>query len=85
VQVKDHVLLPFATEIAAVDEEYRQLITTQLIQNIVALVPDEWLEDPSFTESPEERRAVYAQFLESRVSHSENFVNEAQNARKLLI
>ncbi len=85
VQVKDHVLLPFATEIAAVDEEYRQLITPQLIQNIVALMPDEWLEDSSSTESPEERRSVYAQFLESRVSHSENFVNEAQNARKLLI
>lgn len=85
VQVKDHVLLPFATEIEAVDEEFRQMLKPELIRSIVALVPDEWLSDPSLAESAEERRAVYSQFLESRVTHSENFVNEAQNARKSLI
>lgn len=85
VQVKDHVLLPFATEIDTVDEKFRQILTPHLISHIVASVPDEWLQDASLTESPEERRAVYAQFLELRVAHSENFVNEAQNARKSLI
>lgn len=85
VQVKDHVLLPIATELDTVNEKFRQILTPQLIRAVVALVPDDWLQDPSLTESPEERRAVYAQFLESRVSHSENFVKEAQNARKSLI
>ncbi|MFD2522821.1 HipA family kinase [Emticicia soli] len=84
-QVKDHVLLPFATELESVDAEYRQILTPQRIRAIVGLVPDEWLQDPSLTESEEERRAVYAQFLETRVAHSENFVKEAENARKSLI
>jgi len=85
VQVKDHVLLPFATELETVDEAFTKILTPQLIRAVVALVPDDWLQDPSLAESPEERRAVYAQFLESRVAHSENFVKEAQNARKTLI
>ena len=85
VQVKDHVLLPFATELETVNEAFTKILTPQLIRAIVALVPDDWLQDSSLTESPEERRAVYAQFLESRVAHSETFVKEAQNARKSLI
>lgn len=85
VQVKDHVLLPFATELETVNEAFTKILTPQLIRAIVALVPDDWLQDSSLTESPEERRAVYAQFLVSRVAHSETFVKEAQNARKSLI
>lgn len=85
VQVKDHVLLPFASELETTDEKFRQILTPQRIRAIVALVPDDWLQDPSLTESPDERRTVYAQFLESRVNYSQNFVKEAQNARKSII
>ncbi|WP_337043534.1 HipA family kinase [Emticicia sp. 17c] len=85
VQVKEHVLLPYATELEAVNETFSQLLTPELIGSIVGLVPDEWLQDPSLTESAEERREVYAQFLTTRVQNSDIFVKEAQNARKLLI
>ncbi|UTA68915.1 HipA family kinase [Emticicia sp. 21SJ11W-3] len=85
VQVKDHVLLPFASELETTDEKFRQILTPQRIRAIVALVPDDWLQDPSLTESPDERRTVYAQFLKSRVNYSQNFVKEAQNARKSII
>ncbi|MFB9862252.1 HipA family kinase [Rufibacter immobilis] len=86
VQVKDHVLLPAATELAAVDAQFKALLTPERIQSIVSLIPDEWLtsHDSPFA-SVEEHRQVYAQFLEIRLAHSEIFVNEAQHARKALI
>ena len=83
--IKNHVLLPQATELEAVDAEFRQKLTPKRIQEIVALVPDEWLSDESTTQSAEERRQVYIQFLEARLAASEIFVKEAQNARKTLV
>ena len=85
VPVKDHVLLPWATELEAVDAEYRALLSPERIHAIVALIPDEWLTDASAPESAAERRQVYAQFLETRIAHSQIFVSEAQYARKTLV
>jgi len=79
-QVKDHVLLPIATELAQVDEEFKTILTPETIRAIVALVPDEWIRT-EWHESPDEVRAVYAGFLEGRVAASTIFVKEAQNAR----
>jgi hypothetical protein len=84
-QVKDHVLLPRATELEAVDTAFKDLLTPEKIQSIVSLIPEDWLTgDAPFT-SPEEHRQAYAQFLEIRLAHSHIFVNEAQHARKALI
>ncbi|WP_028526912.1 HipA family kinase [Runella limosa] len=83
--IKDHVLLPQASELKAVDEEFKAKITPERIREIVSFVPDEWLVDASNSMTAEERRQVYIQFLETRLAASEIFVNEAQNARKLLV
>jgi len=83
--IKDHVLLPRATELEAVDADFRQLLTPDRIRAIVALVPDAWLTDESSTESADERRAVYANFLETRLTYSQTFVNAANDARKALV
>lgn len=85
VQVKDHVLLPQASELEAVDAAFRKILTPERIQTIVDLIPDEWLMNESMPESPSTQRQVYAQFLASRVASSEIFVNEAIHARKALI
>jgi hypothetical protein len=85
VPVKDHVLLPWATELEAVDAACRAHLSPERIRSIVALVPDEWLTDASSPESADERRQVYVQFLETRIAHSEIFVREAQYARKALV
>lgn len=86
VAIKDHVLLPRATELDTVDAEFRQLLTPERIRSIVALVPDVWLvtDDPA-GESPEARRQVYRQFLETRLAHSQTFVNAAKDAGKALV
>src|SRR5476651_2735727 len=41
VQVKDHVLLAKASELAIVDEEFKAILTTERIKKIVDLIPDE--------------------------------------------
>ena len=70
VQIKDHVLLPWATELDAVNEECKKLVTKEIIDTIVSLIPDEWLVDESIADTPEQRREVYAKFLETRGVHS---------------
>lgn len=83
VQVKDHVLLPFATELDLVDAEFRSVLTLEKIQAIVSLIPDEWLDIETDTTSAEEIRQVYIQFLMLRIANSEIFVKEAQHAARI--
>jgi hypothetical protein len=84
-QVKDHVLLPQASELAAADAEGHARLTPAVLRAIVALVPDEWLADGSSERSPDERRTEYVQFLEARLAASATFVQEAQTARHAAI
>jgi hypothetical protein len=85
VQVKDHVLLHWATELKEVDGLAKEVLTTKRIEFIVSLIPDEWLVTGSFPGNTEETRSVYRQFLEERIKASDLFVKEAENARKQLI
>ncbi len=85
VQVKDHVLLPQASELDKVDKKFHKIITPELIKSIVALIPDNWLTDNSSDEYANEKRQVYIRFLETRLEASEIFVKEAKYARKALI
>lgn len=82
--IKDHVLLPFATELETVDREFRSVLNKDTIQAIASLVPDEWLTGEAF-ETVEAHRSAYVEFLEVRIQHSDIFVKEAQNARETLI
>jgi hypothetical protein len=85
VQVKDHVLLPQATELDEVDAEFRLILNAGLIRSIVDLIPNEWLTgEPSF-ETPEHYRQAYTQFLLMRIEHAAIFIKEAQNAAETLI
>ena len=83
--IKDHVLLPMATDLAAVDETLRSLVTPERVREIVQLIPDEWLSQESAFPSVKGHREAYAHFLESRIAHSELFIKEANDARTALI
>lgn len=83
--VKDHVLLPQASELEAVDAVYKPLLSEERIRTIVGLVPDEWLTGGSPEIPATERRDVYVQFLLTRIALSHIFVKEAQYARTTLI
>jgi len=80
--VKDHVLLPQATELVEVDKVFSSILTDEKIDAIVGLVPDSWLLIDSPFDNADLHRAAYAKFLKLRVKNSELFVKEAQNAGK---
>lgn len=82
--IKDHVLLPQATQIEKADEELKPLLTDEFIDKLVNLIPDEWL-NFDWNHTPDELRKVYADFLKIRRDNSEIFVKEVQNARQNLI
>ena len=79
VQVKDHVLLRYATELESVDETFRAILTEHRIRSIVGQVPDIWLS--SEEQTAEEGRRMYEKFLTNRLQHSHLFIAEA-HARK---
>ncbi len=85
VQIKDHVLLPRASDLAGADAEAHAVLTAEGIKSIVSLVPDVWLLEEGQPESAEERRRVYVHFLQARLAASEGFVNAAQHARHALV
>lgn len=83
--ISKHVLLPIASELQRVTDEFRTLLTEPVISGIVALIPDEWLlNEPAFP-SPATNRTAYIDFLVQRVAHADQFVTEAEYARKSVI
>jgi hypothetical protein len=64
-----------------VDAEFRQLLSAEIINSIIALIPNEWLVGELQLESAERQRQVYVEFLQARLAESEIFVEEAQHAR----
>lgn len=83
--VKNHVLLPWATNLDEVDQLLRPKLTDSLIRSIVATIPNEWLAEEEPFESRDQQRKAYEEFLISRTAHSDVFVKEAQYARALLV
>jgi hypothetical protein len=83
--IKDHVLLPQASVLVETDSAYKQLLTPEVLDEIVNLIPEEWLQWEGVEYSPAELRNIYLQFLLTRLNHSEIFIKEAQNAREKLI
>jgi len=79
--IKDHILLPVASELAAADERLAPLVTPELIADIVRAIPQAWLEGPSSLAEPSDSRAAYAEYLGERIAQPRLFVEEALRAR----
>lgn len=75
--IRQHVLLPWADQIAAVDAELRALLADGVVGRILDTVPEEWLPAP-------DRRAGYADYFSRRLA-SGAFVEEAIRARAELV
>jgi hypothetical protein len=83
--VKDHVLLPYASELNEADARMKNRLTPETLANIVAMIPDHWLEDDTHFPDPATRRRAYTDYLWDRLEHSHVFVEEALHARDLLV
>ena len=77
---------PFASRLDAADAELRVRLTNEIVQAIVALIPDQWLSEivpgTGVTLSPEGKREVYTTFLRERLAISGTFIEEANRARQ---
>ena len=81
VLIKDHVLLPFASRLREADARLTAIVTPALVEQIVATIPDAWLEDePQFATRAEHRQA-YVDVLSLRLVAPRAFVEEALRAR----
>lgn len=64
---RDHVLLPFARDIAGADTALAPLLTPEVLRGILNLVPDDWISsEPGFAD-PEEVRDAYVTYLTTRL------------------
>ncbi len=80
-RIADHVLLPRAAAIRDADRRLAAKVTRDLLREVVAAVPDAWLEgEPAFGSIAENREA-YVEYLLARVSPPRAFVEEAERVR----
>lgn len=83
--IKDHVLLPRATQLQKAGQQIKESISNETFQDIVAAIPDDFLEDEFHPASPEEKRAVYTEFLSRRFANLDSLLTEAEHARQARI
>lgn len=83
--IKDHILLPFAATLGTADSTMTSAITEKVITDVVALVPDEWLQgEPRFNSAAENRQA-YVEYLLRRLEEPRHFLEEAIRARSVQV
>ena len=80
--IKNHVLLQHATLLDVVDVDNQALLTEQVVQDIIAMIPDEWLIPNSPFDTVGAHRQAYLQYLLMRIKNSDKFINEAKHARQ---
>ena len=83
-EIGQHILLPWATQIAQAAELAHRRLNAQVFTEIVGQVPDEWLAIiPG--ESADEKRAAYIDFFTRRLAAAHIFEQEATHARARLV
>jgi hypothetical protein len=65
--VADHVLRSSAAALAAADAEITELLDGSVFDDVLAQVPDEWLEPVPGAETPDAVRSAYVSFLAARL------------------
>lgn len=78
--IKDHVLLPRATQMEEADAMSRERLHEEHLRAIVQMIPDEWLQWADTTQQPDELRNMYFRFLTERLQHSSQFISNVRHA-----
>jgi hypothetical protein len=83
--IRQHVLLPWASQIVEVDRALRARLNEAHLKEVLASIPDEWLLPLPGVEAPPDPRAAYQEFFMRRLRESSGFVEEAVNAHAQLV
>jgi hypothetical protein len=84
-QIEQHVLLLWAKEIALAAKLAHERLTAPVLQGIVAMLPEAWLEAIPGSVDAAERRAGYIDFFMRRLEASAAFEEEAIRAQSRLV
>ena len=79
--IKDHVLIERASKLEEAKENIREHFTSPAVEEIVDMIPDDWLIDAGASLSPAEMRSAYIKFLNSRIANIDLLAKEASDAR----
>jgi hypothetical protein len=77
----EHVLLPFASSIAAADARLAPMVTRVLVARLADAIPDDWLPVEAGLPDPDAHRRAYVDYLLARIEAPRAFVEEADRAR----
>ncbi len=83
--IKDHILLPFASALEAVDGPMTTTITENAIREIVGRIPDDWMYGDSSFPTTTENREAYVKYLLRRLEEPRYFLEEAIRARSVQV
>lgn len=72
--IDDHVLAPFASDVAAADAVLAPQVTADLLAEVLSLVPVGWLPEPPGVVGPEGTRALYVDYLAQRAAASDHWL-----------
>ncbi|MCM0678591.1 aminotransferase class I and II [Micromonospora phytophila] len=75
----DHVLAAYAGRMAEADAELSPRVTRDLLSEVLALVPDGWLDGPDF-DSVDAARAAYVEHLAARVARRGDWLPQGSPA-----
>jgi hypothetical protein len=78
---RDHVLLPVASSVHLAHEELAPRVTPALLDDVLALVPDEWLAGESGFSDASDVRTAYADVLTRRLAAPETWLDAVEVAR----
>ena len=81
-QIRDHVLLPFASSIEDADRRHASAVGEALIAELVEALPDAWLPHDPLAGDAVSQRAAYVRYLARRLEAPRSFVEEAERARR---
>ena len=82
-QIRDHVLLPWATDLAGAAKHLKEQLSVSVFREIVAAIPNSWLETAG--SSVDDRRRIYVEYLKRRFENSDDLLEEAERAREKLV
>ena len=79
--IKNHVLLPLADALPDAEERLKSVLTADLIDSVVEMIPAEWLAGETAFDDEQQHRQAYRSYLTDRADASPVFLEEALNAR----
>jgi len=84
-QIVEHVLLPYAARLREADGVFAPVLTEDVLEGVVELIPDVWLTDVSQFVTPADHRAAYLAYLVNRLEGPRLWVEHAMEAHARVV